>query len=111
MIVEVEDQDKATILKIHGRIDANSAPELEKRLTTLIGQSERAMVLDFSATVFVSSAGLRVFLLAAKKLKASARPLLLCALNANIMDVMKITGFHRVLNIRDNLPQALAALD
>jgi anti-anti-sigma factor len=109
--IEFHQRENATVLRIHGRLDANSAPDLDKRLSATISNGEETgVVLDLSPTVYVSSAGLRVLLAAAKQLKNVHRPLLLCGINASVMEVIETTGLHRVLEIHDTLEQALAAL-
>ncbi|MCB1804802.1 MAG: STAS domain-containing protein [Candidatus Competibacteraceae bacterium] len=110
MDIEVDERHNATALKLHGRLDANTAVDLDKQLTALIENDNKAVVLDFSAMAYISSAGLRILLTAAKKLQSQQRAFLLCAINANIMEVFKMTGFHRILQIHDNLDQALNAL-
>jgi anti-anti-sigma factor len=108
--IELHQQDNATVLSVHGRLDANSAPELDKRLTAIIDSEPNGIVLDFSPTMYVSSAGLRVLLAVVKQMKQAQRPLLFCGINANVMDVIETTGLHRVLQIHDTLEQALAVL-
>lgn len=118
--VEIHDRDAAIVLRIHGRIDAGTAPEFDRQLNGVIDDDDangangangaKALVLDFAPTVFISSAGLRVLLGAAKKMQSARRKLLLCAINADVMEVFKMTGFHRVLQIHDSVDDAVAAL-
>ncbi len=110
MQIDIQKHDDASVLHIDGRLDANSAPDLEKRLSEVIEQGEKAVVLDFARVAYVSSAGLRILLMGAKKLNGTGRNFLLCGLNASVMEVLKITGFQRVLTIHEDLKQALAAL-
>ena len=110
MEINSQEQEKASVLRIQGRLDASSAPDLEKRLCEVIDSTDKAVILDFSPLVYISSAGLRVLLMSAKKLNGTGRAFLLCGLNANVMEVLKITGFHRILEIHDDVEQTLAML-
>jgi anti-anti-sigma factor len=110
--VETHERGNAVVLRVHGRLDAGTSAELDKQLNAVIDgdHAAQALVLDFSPTVFISSAGLRVLLAAAKKLQSARRAFLLCGINADIMEVFKMTGFHRVLRIHDSVDDALAGL-
>ena len=98
------------VLHIEGRIDAGSAPQLEKEVSALIGRGHGSVVLDLARVDYVSSAGLRVFLIAFKALAEQSRGFALAALNADVMGVVKLTGFHQILTIRDTLDAALDAV-
>lgn len=108
--IEVEERAPATIVTIHGRLDASSSAEFERRLDVVLQAGDAILVLDFSKTAYVSSAGLRVLLAAARKLGGAGRQLLLCGLNPDVMEVFRVTGLHRVLNIHPDLEQTLATL-
>lgn len=110
MNIETLDKVNATVLRLEGKIDANTSPDLEKQLTTVIEHTDKAVVLDFSPTVYISSAGLRVLLAAAKKLSGNRRAFLLCGVGENVMKVFKMTGFQRILEIHEDLEQALETL-
>ena len=110
MDIEIEERDNAAVLKLQGRLDANTAVDLEKQLLFVIENDTKAVVLDFGTTAYISSAGLRILLTTAKKLQSQQRTFLLCDINTNIMEVFKMTGFHRILQLRDNLNEALNTL-
>ena len=110
MKIEAIERDNATVLRLEGKIDANSSPDLEKQITEVIENTGEAVILDFSPAVYISSAGLRVLLAAAKKLNAKHRSFLLCGVNETIMKVFKMTGFQLILEIHEDLEQALETL-
>ncbi len=82
-------------------------PELERRIGELVAGGERVLVVDLSGLTYVSSAGLRVFLSAAKKLKAAGGKLLLCSLGGMVQEVFVMSGFADILAIYDTLEKAL----
>lgn len=92
-----------------GKIDSGNAKAFEAEL---LGHLEGAgkLVVDFGALDFVSSAGLRVLLMAAKRAKASGKGLALCALNGSIREVFEVSGFVQLFAIHPGRDEAVAAL-
>ena len=103
-----ERSGSADVLRIEGRINAGSAPELEKEVLALVERGEGSVVLELARVDYVSSAGLRVFLTAVRALAGGSRGFALAAPTPDVMEVIKLTGFHRVLTIRDSVEAALA---
>lgn len=68
------------------------------------------MLVDLDEVRFLSSAGLRVLLRAAKVAKATNRAFALCALRPAVLEVFEISGFDRVLRTFATRDDALAAL-
>lgn len=65
MSVESYTNGPVVIVPPQGRLDTNSAPEVEKALTDHIERGEQKIVLDLSGLEYISSIGLRVILKAA----------------------------------------------
>ena len=91
------------VVKLGGRLDAVTAPEAEGYLCDLIDGGETAMAIDLSGVDYVSSAGLRVFLVTAKKLKAASGELSLTGLTGNVKEVIEISGFPSIMPCFDTL--------
>ena len=100
----------ATVLALSGRLDSNTCATLEASLFGVIEEGAGAVVVDFSDLSYVSSAGLRVLLMGAKRLRASQGKLALCGLNANIRDVFAMSGFDKILTIVPDRTEAVAAV-
>ncbi|MCG8614867.1 MAG: STAS domain-containing protein [Desulfobacterales bacterium] len=97
------------VVRITGRLDAVTAPELEGALGALIDDGQTRVAMDLSSLEYVSSAGLRVFLVAAKKLKAVNGEFSLAGHKDNIKEVIEISGFPSIMPCYesvDALPQA-----
>lgn len=85
------------ILAPDGRLDTNTAPQLEAEIKdALTGVTE--LVLDFSRLEYLSSAGLRVILMAQKLMNAQGK-MTVCHANDIIMEVFEVTGFIDILTI------------
>lgn len=84
-------------LKLTGRLDTVTAPELEAELNNgLTGVTD--LTLDFEGLEYISSAGLRV-LLKAQKLMSTQGSMKLIHVNESVMEVFDITGFSDILTI------------
>jgi stage II sporulation protein AA (anti-sigma F factor antagonist) len=101
---------EATFLAISGRLDSETAREFEVTLTATLSRGVRALALDLSGLEYVSSAGLRIFLMAAKRTKAESLPFALFGLQPQVAKVLEVSGFAKVLPIAGDRQDALAAL-
>lgn len=97
------------VLSLKGRVDASTAPAFETRLLGIIGGTSR-VVVDCSQLDYISSAGLRVLLVAAKRLHATNGHIALASLKDPIKEVFDIAGFASVLQIFRTGTEAVAAL-
>jgi anti-anti-sigma factor len=100
---------EATVLATSGRPDSQTAREFEGILTAILDRGVRALALDLSGLDYVSSAGLRVFLLAAKRTRAESLPFSLFGPQPQVAHVLQISGFAEVLPIAGDRAAALAA--
>lgn len=98
MTIEKKLSTESVTLKISGRLDTQTAPELEKEIdATIPGIKE--LILDMVDLEYVSSAGLRVILKAQKAMNAQGT-MKLTGVNESIMEVFDITGFLDILTIQ-----------
>lgn len=102
--------DQPRVLKPKGRLDSSTGPAFEGELLQLINSGAGRLLLDFSDLVYISSAGLRVVLLAAKRLQSANGRLALCSLSPQIAEVFRISGFDAILDIHPSSESALARL-
>jgi anti-sigma B factor antagonist len=97
MMIEKLSTDTGITLKIIGRLDTTTAPELEATVDGCIA-GLKELVMDCSELEYVSSAGLRVILKAQKLMNAQGT-MKVMNVNETIMEVFEITGFADILNI------------
>lgn len=86
--------------KAAGRLDATTAGATEKDLLALLVDDVNSISMDLSALDYVSSAGLRVMLVVAKAAKAKGGKLVLTAPKPAILEVIKISGFDRIITVQ-----------
>ena len=96
-----------TIVNLIGRIDSSVAGQFESSVMGFLDQGVNRMVLTFTALDYISSAGLRVLLMAAKRLKTSQGTFILCELKDSIQEVLDVSGFAAVLTIEKTLGEAM----
>jgi anti-sigma B factor antagonist len=97
------------VIAVAGRIDSNTAGELEAVLPARIEQNP-ATVVDLAEVAYVSSAGLRVLLKGAKVAKARGVKLALAGLAPSVHEVFVISGFSSIFTIAPDRAAALAAV-
>ena len=96
------------VLRLHGRVDSAASAAFERAVLDSLAQSNR-LVLDFNQVEFVSSAGLRVVLLAAKQARAGGGGFAVFGLGDTVRQVFDISGFARVVRIAATEADAVAA--
>lgn len=98
------------VLQPKGRLDSTTSKVFEDLTLTHIEQGASQLVIDFSALDYISSAGLRVILMAAKRTKASGGGFAIGGMSEHIRDVFQVSGFLSILTVEDDVPQAVAAI-
>lgn len=94
-----EEQDTLRILILRGRLDADTAADLELAVQDLLTSGARDFLIDLEGVSYVSSAGLRVMLALAKQLEGSKGRLRLCAIGPAVMQVFDVAGFSKLFVI------------
>jgi anti-anti-sigma factor len=104
---------KTVVLAPIGRIDMASADQFRDRLLPLISSAAaggESVVLDFSGVDYISSAGLRVLMLAAKEAKSSGGKIAVAALQPLVNEIFQISRFDKVLPCHTGVNEAVAAV-
>lgn len=85
------------------RFDTVTSEEIQGKILSIIESDDLPdLTLDFAESEYVSSAGLRVVILIAKKMKAENRELILRNMPESIYNIFKMAGFHLILNIQND---------
>ena len=106
-----EKRGPIVILAVKGRLDASTSNKLEESLLASIEAGEKQFALDFSRLDYISSAGLRVLLLAMKKLTNADGKLVLCSLQEQIKEVFDIAGFSSLFPLFTSPEEALRSFN
>lgn len=97
--ITIEYDQGAAVFRLEGRMDATSAPLLEKKLAEHISDGKTKLVLDFAKVDYLSSAGMRLLLSTTKKLKEGSGGVHLCSVSEEVMEIIKMAGFERIIRI------------
>jgi anti-anti-sigma factor len=101
---------KFTVLRPNGRIDSQSSPAFEAAIGEMLN-TRRQVVLDFADVPYISSAGMRVVLVAAKQVARSEGKFALAAMRPEVFELFKVSGLSNILKIFDTPEAASAALE
>ena len=85
------------VIAVSGRLETITAPQLDAEIQGL-PDNVAELLMDISSLEYVSSAGLRVFLVAHKKMKSRGGTMKISGANASVKKVFDITGFSPILN-------------
>ena len=107
MQILIKKTNDVTVLAFEGRLDTQTSPDAQQQLTRLIEAGEKRFIVDFEKLDYISSAGLRVLLVAAKQLKGIDGELRICSLNEVVGEVFDISGFTTIFKIFGSEPEAL----
>ena len=100
MKLKRSDQGSATVLEVAGRLDGATSDTLLATLQEIIATAPSQLILDLSGMDYVSSAGLRVLLMAAKQVRGRPTRLTLCALRPNVAVDLRNQRSHQRLRHR-----------
>ena len=98
------------VIKLLGNLDTNTAPDAEAKINNWLDEGTQKMIINLEQTNYVSSAGLRIFLATAKKITASGGVLKLCGANDVVQEILDISGFSTILDVKKTEEEALSAL-
>jgi anti-anti-sigma factor len=99
------------VLSISGRIDFATSGNVEQAVATVIEQGGTRLIFDMREVGYVSSAGLRAILIAAKKAKSLGGGVAVYGLQASVAEVFTTSGFGKIVPIADTDAQARARLN
>ncbi|MEW6673653.1 MAG: STAS domain-containing protein [Thermodesulfobacteriota bacterium] len=107
MQIKEEKQNAVHIFRLDGRLDSNTSPVFEEKVSDAIAKGAKQMVIDFEKLEYLSSAGLRVILKTTKDLKRLEGKLVLCSMADYVREVFEISGFDSFLPITATRDDAL----
>ena len=107
MQITVKAVGDVKVVEFEGKLDTHTASGAQTELTQLINGGEKKILLNFAKLDYISSAGLRILLVAAKQLKTAGGELRICCLNEIVREVFDISGFTTILKVIGSEPEAL----
>ena len=108
--IETNQVNEVVVIQLIGNLDTNTAPDAGSEINRWLEKGTQKMVINLEETKYVSSAGLRIFLDISKKMTASAGAVKFCCPNEVVQEILDISGFSTILDVKETEEQALSAL-
>jgi anti-sigma B factor antagonist len=111
VIVRLESIGLTTVVIPEGRLDFGAAAGFQAQVERALadaGTAPAGVIVDCAGLDYVSSAGLRVFLLAARASQRAGLAFAVCALKPAVREVFDVSGFSRVIAVFTDRREALA---
>jgi anti-sigma B factor antagonist len=97
------------VVDMDGRLDSHSAGDASDRLVKIVQGDDKQVLLNLENLEYLSSAGLRVILQAAKLLQGKRGELRICCANDTVRDVLVTSGFNSLVKFYPSEKEAFAA--
>ncbi len=110
MHIQQQRQHDILVIAPTGRIDSTTSDALQAAVSAALDAGEKRLVIDFSGVEYISSAGLRVMLVTAKRLGAAGGALVLCALGEAVRQVFDLAGFLPLFTIESSNSAAVSRI-
>jgi anti-anti-sigma factor len=109
MILQVEQVNSVRVVSLDGKLNLDGCPVVESAISEIPAGSR--VLFDLSRLDYVASAGLRLFLQAAKFVARTNGKLALCCLTSNVSQIFRLSGFNTFLQIEPDRAAALKKLE
>lgn len=103
-------KDGLTKISLSGRLDMQGAQAVEQPLNTLINDQGGKLIVDISNVSFLASLGLRCLLTAAKTASKKGGKVVLTCPQANVAEVLKVSGIYQIIKVFNSNDEAISAL-
>ncbi len=104
--IKEDRSQRIAILHLTGRLDTVTSADFQKKITELMDGGENQIILNCVELNYVSSAGLRIFLMAQKRVKAKGGGLRLVGVSSFVKEVFDISGFSTLFSFYPTLDEA-----
>lgn len=97
------------VVKVTGRVDSATAPDLENALKQLVESSKTQIVLDLTDVEYMSSAGLRAMVSTLKSVKRASGDLRLASPSPRVAEVLRLAGLTSIFSIYPGQSEAVSS--
>ncbi len=110
MDIQHSNRDGITVMAPAGRIDTTTSGALEEAVRRAVDGGVRDLIVDLAGVEYISSAGLRVFLLLVKRMRDLKGRLVLCGMTEPVRQVFRLAGFMPLFRVEPSQDAALARI-
>ena len=110
MKISRKEENGIVHITIKGRLEADTSPEAEKTVKEALESPTKKLLFNLAALEYLSSAGLRVVLSAAKEMRRREGKIVLCSLNEFVNEIFEVSGFQSLIPIADSVESGIEIL-
>lgn len=107
LFINTDNTQEISIMKVTGRVDSETAPELDSALANLLSSNRNKIVLDLQAVEYLSSAGLRALVKALKDAQDSGGDLRLASVSEPIEVILRTVGMLQMFKMYSSEQEAI----
>jgi anti-sigma B factor antagonist len=107
--IETDNTQSVSVMKVKGRVDSETAPELDEALTKLLQEDRNQIVLNLEGVDYMSSAGLRAVVKAYQGAKKSGGDLRLASVSTPVEVILRTVGMMQMLQMYPSDQEAMAS--
>ena len=107
--IETDNQQGISVMKVKGRVDSETAPELDDALTKLLQENRNQIVLNLQGVDFISSAGLRAVVKAYQAAKKAGGDVRLASVSNPVEVILRTVGMMQMLQMYPSDQEAMAS--
>ena len=107
LIIVTDNTQNVAIMNVKGRVDSNTAPELDSALANLLDSDRNKIILNLEAVEYLSSAGLRALVRALKDAQASGGDLRLASVSQPIEVILRTVGMLQMFKMYPSEQEAI----
>jgi len=108
LFINTDNTQNVSIMQVKGRIDSDTAPELDSALSNLLNSNRNKIVLNLQAVDYLSSAGLRALVKALKDAQKSGGDLRLVSVSEPIEIILRTVGMMQMFKLFSTSEEAAA---
>lgn len=110
MLLQIKDIDNIRIIELCPRINIHNVFDVEEQITGLIDADHKLIVIDFSKVEYFGSNGIRILMLARRKLDKLGGDMVLVELSQFVVKILKAIDLVDIFKIMDSKEEGINAL-
>jgi anti-sigma B factor antagonist len=99
LLINTDNTQEVAIMRVEGRVDSETAPELDSALTDLLSNHRNKIVLDLKSVDYLSSAGLRALVKALKDAQTAGGDLRLASVSEPVEVILRTVGMLQMFKL------------
>ena len=110
MRITVHRVDQSIIVNLDGELNTNTSEECHEKISSLIEEGGKYLIIDCALLTYISSAGLRVFYQALDRIESQGGKILFCRLNEEVKQIFQIVNMSSEFPTFTTIEEAIRSL-